>query len=133
MLKEQECKEWIDHNIEPLMRSLGIPHWQVDVEYGVNPDRHGDCDTLPDYERALMTLYPASIESIEQLEKTVIHELCHILHSPFARFEKALDGVFEGSDQKITTLFSNIYVTACERTVKNLERLLVAQREKYGV
>jgi hypothetical protein len=135
-LEKSEVKKWVDENIESLQREYGVPHWRLVVVFSQDDttDFAGECNAHPRYESAKITLNVALIDDLEDLERYIRHEICHIHHSPFEIVRWALNDALDqlpGMDSTKAALDS-VFHTAMELTVKNLERMHNGHKEKYG-
>jgi len=133
VLSKDEVKEWVEANIESLMLSYGVPHWQITIEYAFDDSSGcaGKCNANPRYERAKITLNIPIIDDIEDLEKILRHEICHIHHSPFEMVRWALEDALDQLPGMASTkaALNSVFHDAMELTVKNIERLHAGHME----
>jgi len=132
---KSEVKKWVDANMERLLSEYGVPHWEVDVVFlqADESDLYGQCHTSPRYERATIELNCPKFKTLEKLEKTLRHEICHILHAPFNWYAIAVEDALRklnGMEPLIASL-DTVFDTACELTAKNLERMHHGHKEAY--
>jgi hypothetical protein len=125
-MDKSEVKKWVDENIEPMMRLMGIPHWRIDVSYTSIPDTAADIivgmdiKTRPQYEKAYIRINYSEYESVEDLERDLKHEMMHIMHSPY---ELAWDLVETILTVEQAQAVGKIWRSCEEMTVRNLERM----------
>lgn len=87
-----QIQEWLTSNQEVLKRKLNLSSWTIkikvrDKKAPGDSDRSGHTKAevvrqLYQYKSSELILYAPNIESIEDLEVTLIHELLHIVLSP---------------------------------------------------
>ena len=122
------CKAIVDREIEPLMRSLGVPHWNVQVAYRMSEAdddgtlHKGECVRLVDYNSACITLNPEAFEDQANLLKTLRHELYHVVLSPFDMLWHVVKRAMKDDPVKLDMLDS-VFTHAVEKTAINLERM----------
>jgi hypothetical protein len=76
----------VEKDLEKYMRIMGVPHWRIEVEYGPCPssaDYEAEIERQSDYNVARIFLDPEKIEDRAALYKDIVHELAHIVLSPF--------------------------------------------------
>jgi hypothetical protein len=129
-MDQSAVKKWVDKHLKKLMRRMGIPHWSITVRY-----EHIEGDTmahiLPQlkYEIAEITIDSSKIKEEEQLEKLILHELSHVLTSPYTMFwDSVAHALPEGSIES----FKELFIYAEEMTVKNLERMSAMHKEAFN-
>jgi hypothetical protein len=134
-LDRTAVKEWVDRHIEPLMASLGIGYWRVVVQYDrVEADDPGpgfgvaaQCWAKPQYERATIRIDPEEVDDEGHLEAILTHELLHVVASPYLSYRDiATSNIRPGSSADAAE--DRAWADACERTVRNLERLVFSLR-----
>ena len=78
----------VDEKIVPL-----IPHWALSVTFlrreCEDKTRTAQCDTAPDYRSATISIFGlAFFGDNDILLKTLMHEMVHVIHSPFMQWER---------------------------------------------
>lgn len=128
-MDQSKVKEWVGANLERLMAQCGIPHWRVVVWYDALDEATAECSPRLKYESARITIDPARIDDIEELERVLRHELFHIVHSPF---HILWDAVAQTFTQEQCDIFNQLWSYAQEMTVKNLERMHSGYMEVFS-
>jgi hypothetical protein len=113
----------VRREIEPLKRQLGISHWKVSAHYDLRADdccTRAQCTTLVDYERVRIDFDPDGMDDEAEVIETLLHELLHVVLSPFDIVVNALRDVL---DERTRTILQSIHTHAVEKAVINLERM----------
>lgn len=120
-------KAFVDHELEPLMSRLGIPHWRIVVAYEPSPVddnglcRNGECIRLVDYNSARIVLNPEAFANESEIHATLLHELFHVVASPFDVFANAVKALQLNDD--VQRVLESVLTHASERMVIHLRRM----------
>jgi hypothetical protein len=121
-----EVRAWVQANAERKMAEFGLPHWRIDFTYaagGQDCEYKMRCRSYPDRERASIDISHDCYEddeTPETLEGDLEHELMHVVHSPF-ELARYMAHEFMPEDQ--FNAFASLFSSACEMTVRNMERM----------
>lgn len=125
-----EVREWIDREIPVILRSFGLPHWRVRIDY-FRMDKEGDgfqpfmhVKRRVEYERAVICvdadICATDIDTEDELREFLEHEVMHIVHSPF---NLVRDIVWEMLTEDQRGTLNETWRYAEELTLRNLERM----------
>ena len=112
-----------DKMVKKWQALLGLHHWRVVVEFVESeelPEDHGGSGMVVcqhQYLKAWMTL--AIHNTPEDVEVTVIHEFCHILH---ARVEGTAHSAMEELSPQSRVLMKDVLKDACDAMSVQLQR-----------
>lgn len=127
-MDQSEVKRFVERDIAGLMEAMGVPHWNLLVEYGPMESNtagfscHGQCTPSVCYNKATIQLDPAMIQDEKALGKLLVHEIGHILISPFNLYRKhAASFIQAGSPQDSQE--DTVWEYCMEQTIINLERM----------
>lgn len=127
-MDHSKAVEWVENNIDRLMRAYGIPHWTIKVQYlALESGVAGRINDEFQYEMALIKLDPGQIADVDELERIFKHELSHIVHSPFDLFWQAVSAYIDSD--KVRDSLESVFTNACELTVRNIERMHRGHRD----
>lgn len=128
MMERKDAKKIIDRELVPLMERLGIPHWKVVITLGPIEQRPecsniiGWCVRYPDYNQAEITINFDDIEDETMLMRTLVHELFHIVISPFDVYRDTITQHIE-PDSHEGRSECRLFTYVVEQTIINLERM----------
>ncbi len=117
-------KAIVDRHIEPLMESMGIPHWKISVYYDScsDPEWVAECRRICDYNQAWITIDPRHAVDEAGVVKSLVHELCHVILAPLDVYREAMTQHIEnGTD--LAKQENRLWSHFIEQTVINCERM----------
>ena len=125
-MDESAVRKIVEGNIERLAQAIGVNHWRISVTYGPcsDPDWQAQCNRAGgDYWRADLTFDPAKLDDEDEVMRSLVHELLHLVLAPFDHYRDAITthirpGTVEGDQEQI------LWTHAVEQTVTLLERTL---------
>jgi hypothetical protein len=120
-------RQFVVDNIDSMTRPLGISHWKIDVLFDLRcPDgdyvTKAECNRKPSYDRALINLNAGEIEDEEDARKVLLHELFHVVLSPFDLCRNAGESHWRDDPIK-SEMMQEIWTFCVEQAVINLERM----------
>lgn len=127
-MERKDAKKIIDRELVPLMERLGIPHWKITIVLGPTESTDdgscvlGLCRRLPDYNRAQITINFDDIEDEAKLMRTLVHELSHIVISPFDVYRDTITQHL-APDSHEGRSECRLFTYVVEQTIINLERM----------
>lgn len=125
-----KAKAWIDANGERLRDAMGLRHWVVTfrLERLDGQARFpgatclGECNTQPDYNRAVITIDHDEIDDEAELERVATHEMLHVVLSPLNVYRDYRNQGVE-ADSPDADRNQVIWDYFIEQAIVNLERL----------
>jgi hypothetical protein len=115
----------VRRSLDPMMTRLGIGHWTISMSFDLaEQGTAGECSRLPNYDSAAIRLNPAELHDEDGVLKTLLHELFHVVLSPFDLYSIGAEQAI-GDDRAARAVLDQVWHHACERAVINLERLYV--------
>lgn len=127
-----KIKEFTDEHLETLAEMFGIAHWEIHIHIKQCPTDgcSGEIEVNPDYEWVNIWLDPNNIEDSSQLEEVLIHELLHIMDTPFRIFYRSvMEHLPENSNEE--KAMKALFHYCMENHVKYLERMHRGHRKFY--
>jgi RNA polymerase sigma factor (sigma-70 family) len=129
---QSKVRAFVEQNIGPLSRAMGISHWTIRVTYGPceQPNHDADCGRIYPYNVADINIDPARAENDDDVLRLLCHELAHIVLHPFDLYRDVmLQGLAEGSTAAKQE--DQLWVYCVEQAVINLRRLWSGAREYW--
>lgn len=153
--------ESVERVFEDLVRRmqepLGLDRWTIKIVTGPDPENTAGCSAMPQYQQATLSLDPDKLQTGDELDEIVAHEMahCHVwpiasiaddllaalaeslpesFVSPFAKLFKALT---EDAEESTTTQVGQTYIRllrqiwSAEEEIKAL-KAEVRQLKKSG-
>lgn len=120
-MDQSQVAAWMDDNLSPLLDAFGLSHWAVDYTFKRLGGNAAEIFTQNVYECATIYVDPFYLVSEEELQKEIIHEIAHIVASPF---DAAEDAVYRlNLDDNAHRVLKEVMKNCAERTAKNIERM----------
>lgn len=122
-MDRSKVREIVKHRIRDLRDAVGLSGWGIDVVYesdGAEP-ACGKCVAQPEYRHATITLYPDRLDSVQEVEDVLFHELLHILHSDLASLTNPIWKVLDKNGRDILDELRRDFQ---ERVVSRIEGML---------
>lgn len=122
-----EVKAIVERESGLMMHRLGIDHWTIKVIYHPQPASpegyiaKGECSRLLDYHSAHITLNPTAFDDEAEVLGTLLHELFHVVLSPFDLYSEGVDRL--GLSTSSQGVLDRVWSHACERAISSLERM----------
>lgn len=128
-MDRSRCAKIVDEHAETMLRSLGIPHWRVQIQMRPEGDQAGgpihagECKRWIDYERAIVWLNPEAFDDDDEAAVLGVlrHEFLHIVLGPMDLYANAVGQAVE--DERLRATLESVWTHAMESTIRNLERL----------
>jgi hypothetical protein len=86
------------------------------------------CWCRPEYERVTIRIDPGEIDDEKHLEDVLTHELLHVVASPYQAYRNIVTSNIKAKSSA-DAAEERAWTDACERTVRNLERLVFSLRK----
>jgi hypothetical protein len=120
--------------IEPLVRRmqepLGLDRWTIRVVAGPDPENTASCSAMPHYKQATISVDPDRLQTGDELDEIIAHELAHchvwpiasmaddllcalaeVLPEPYVGpFAKLFKNVVEDAEEATTTRVGHTYI-----------------------
>jgi len=110
--------ETVNKLISKWQRRFYVNDWEITWSVQSMEYNWGQIYLEPEYRKAHMNLDIQSHPNLKELDKTIRHEVIHILH---AHFEEAFFLVKKTVDKKMWDVLHAQYKNACEKIVRDLE------------
>lgn len=121
-MDESKIRLIVDANIDRLKTQLNLKDWEITIEINSLADdsMHGMCDALVDYQKALIILDPASMDTEKEVLSVLTHELLHIITATFHVYKftvncflteqkrNAVDITFRYAEERVVAAFCRI-------------------------
>lgn len=123
-MDREEARKYVNDTIEDASGALALGPWSIDVVYGACSGGQkvwGECFSEPKYMRGTITINTDEHETLEQVGKTVRHELLHLVHAEFNSYRAACTQALTKQEDDIT---DTVFDLAAERVVNTLETML---------
>lgn len=79
---EVSITEHIIGMVERLKEPLGLNGWTIKVDAGTLDDGRAACDAWPEYKHAVLTFDLEKLETGDELDELIVHEMMHPLTWP---------------------------------------------------
>lgn len=108
-----EKKKLVKQQINHWINLLGLNKWNITFKWHNQPDKKepgkmAETYILFDYYRAVMHVYLLYMNSLDEINYTVVHELCHLI---LARYDWFVEQICEKDED---TTFINLREQTCE-------------------
>lgn len=122
-MTESECREVVERVAGPLAEALGIAHWTLEISYAYRREESAACcDPDPTYEHAHVQFNCDSHDTPADVFRSLYHEFCHILVSPFREILAAYTPHVKGQTPEALT-YGELFDYFEEMLVLNAERM----------
>jgi hypothetical protein len=128
-MDKSQAEKLVDEHILPLIEAMGLKDWKIRVDQcptapsaGDSSGTAGACSTNVDYKFATIAINPELMETSQDLVETLVHELIHIVLSPFTVAWNALEPVLD-QHPDAKAVVTPVWTHAEERAVANVIRL----------
>lgn len=113
-MKESEVRRWLKKNQDFYVRLYGLQDWDIRVTVkDTDGTLMGTCNAQYEYRQAEIMLASDALDSELDLIETFLHELEHVLLSPFDLYERAVEaGVTPSVKKVLETTFADLNETA---------------------
>lgn len=137
-MDQSRLREFVDARLEGLQEAMGIAHWKIVVHIepigqdGV-PDHAStpaDVNLRTNYNQAVIRMDPAQIDDEEGATTALIHELLHVVASPFRVYEAFVCGMIKKGTSR-EEQEDRIWTYCEEQAIINLERLWRGSRDYW--
>jgi hypothetical protein len=132
-MEKPEVKSYVETHLTAYAKEFGIDHWVIKVKFGLceNVSSAGECRADGLYEDAMITINPDEIETLEELDHVLRHELLHVVQYPFNEFWRNVHDAIDG-DQRLVDVLRGCQAQYQERLVKRLENLVECVIEAHS-
>jgi len=76
MASDQPLSKLVHDLVEKLKEPLGLDRWQIKIEFGPG-DNTAACAAMPEYQMATIAVDPDKLETGDELDEIVCHEMGH--------------------------------------------------------
>lgn len=101
---------WIDTNKARYIRLYGLEQWDIKVVVDDAEDASlmGACEPEFEYKQATIFIYSELIDSEQELIETFLHEVEHILLSPFDIYQRIVEAQLPKGRSSMTSEFFDV-------------------------
>ena len=107
--------------IEEIQSALGLEHFDITLRLRYRKKEEGWCRVLGEYEEAVININPERVIGEEELKKTVLHEMIHVLQGKFEALGSTLADYYDGEDRDG---MKKVFCREREALVTHLTRVL---------
>lgn len=137
-MTSEQVRSWFKKNLDRKMREFGVPHWRISVSYMRHESKDDGfhpfmvCQKRFEYEKAVLEIdadiCARELDSADELEKMVEHELLHVVSSPFDLYMTMTWEMV--TDEHLRGVLNESWRQAQELSVRNMERLVHSLRKE---
>lgn len=118
-MDKSAVESWVNENLDQYKSMMGLERWRFGLFYEQIDETYGmTIQTLPEYELARITIDFEKMKDIQHVEECFLHEMMHIMHSPYEIAWKIASKLLD-DDKSLETLEA-AWHHAEEMTVRNL-------------
>lgn len=77
--------QYVIDKVKELQEPLGLSGWSIQLETGPLEDAKASCAAEPEYRRALISFDPEKLETGDELDEIIVHEMTHIATWPLSK------------------------------------------------
>ena len=122
----EECRNYVDANLDYLLKVFGLPQWRVVVTYRDLDGCKAQITPSFEYEKAFLEIDPFKFDCCKELWETLEHELCHVVHSPLQLVSQSAQIMLDDTGSRVISL---AFDKGQEMTVRNMERMIFGIRK----
>lgn len=124
MMDVSEVQRIVSDNILRLVEAVGVPHWQIDIQYGPlgNDSWKAMCSRNSDYDQATITIDPAQHVNEDDVLNSVIHELIHVALAPLDLYRNFMTAHMAELGSVASDQERVLWSFTIEQLVRNIER-----------
>ena len=78
-MTERQLKQFATKTVRHLARKFGLNFYEIKIRFRYEKDVKGSCAAMPEYEEAVVNVNLEEAKTLEDLRKTVLHEMVHIV------------------------------------------------------
>lgn len=122
-MKRETAQKLVEEYLPVFLDILNLTEHEIQVSLGRcdDKDNAGECVRYYDYRRADITINPSLIDTEQELKNVLLHELCHVLHSPWDLFYRTAKEA--AATDKMRNILDGVFDHAQESSVSKLERV----------
>lgn len=121
-MDKSDVQEIVNDNVKWLRWALQLQEWSITFVYESLPDGiGGECRPNLPYKMATITIDPDKADNKADVLKTLLHELLHILLSPFENYRESVMQIADG--KQMENVLDTVYYRIHENVVYMLERM----------
>lgn len=122
-MTKEEVENYVNINSSRFIKILELDKWKIKFQFEELQEENdirtlGYCSRVYDYETATICLFWNKFEDEEELRSILIHELCHLLVTPFDVHHNA---VYHLLNKKQKQMAERMYDVSQEKTVIKLQ------------
>ncbi len=123
-MDKSEVRKWISDRIRFLRYRMQLQEWDLRFVYShIEDDAKAEIDVgLVKQKQATITINVEEIDDEADLQQTVVHELCHLLHADFRLAHE--QAWIACSDQVTKDMVDKAFDFGCERMVAATMRMI---------
>lgn len=123
MMEAMDVRAIVEQHAPRMKNALGIERWDISITVGRCHDEvKGQCEADPRYMIATIVIDPEHAEDLDDVVKTLRHEMLHVLVSPFEIYRAAVHQLVD--IEAALNAVDEVWTFATENVVHSIEAAL---------
>lgn len=137
-MDESKLRAFVDEHLPQIQEAMCLGHWSIRVFVepieqsgdAANCRVAGNCHMRPNYNQANIRLDPAQIDDEAHAAKVLVHEMGHVLVSPYRVYREFAASMIESKSSQ-DAQEDGIWTFCDEQAVINIERIWLGARDYW--